>query len=65
MPMHKKSINKSQKDVKKPAGVKAGTTRLSGKAVTATKQVELTAIVRQVDKSSPKLFLNCANGSTK
>jgi hypothetical protein len=62
MPMQKKSINKAQKNVKKTAGSRAGATRLSGKSVTATKQVELTAIVRQVDKSSPKLFLSCASG---
>ena len=61
MPMQKKSINKAQKNVKKAAGSTAGATRLSGKSVTATKQMNLT-MVHPVDKSSAKLFLNCANG---
>jgi type VI protein secretion system component Hcp len=61
MPMRKKSINKSQKNIKKAAGGKAGATRLSGKSVTATKQMNLT-IAHPIDKSSPKLFLSCATG---
>jgi len=62
MPMRKKSINKSRKNIKKAAGGgKAGATRLSGKSVTATKQMNLT-IAHPIDKSSPKLFLSCATG---
>jgi type VI protein secretion system component Hcp len=61
MPMQKKSINKGQKDVKKAAGAKARATRLSGKSLASTKQMNLTT-VHPVDKSSSKLFLNCANG---
>ena len=61
MPMQKKSINKGQKNVKKATGAKAGATRLSGKSVTATKQMNLT-MAHPVDKSSPTHFLNCANG---
>jgi type VI protein secretion system component Hcp len=61
MPMEKKSINRNQKNANKAAGAKAGATRLSGKSVKATKQMNLT-MVHPVDKSSAKLFLNCANG---
>jgi type VI protein secretion system component Hcp len=61
MPMQKKSINKAQKNVKKAAGSRAGSTRLSGKSLASTKQMNL-AMVHPVDKSSPTLFLNCANG---
>jgi hypothetical protein len=60
MPMQKKSINKAQKNVKKPAGSR-GATRLSGKSLASTKQMNLT-MVHPVDKSSPTHFLNCANG---
>jgi type VI protein secretion system component Hcp len=58
MPMQKKSINKPQKNVKKAAGAKAGAARLSGKSLTATKQMNLT-MAHPIDKSTPKLFLNC------
>jgi hypothetical protein len=56
MPIQKKSINQAPKNVKK---AKAGATRLSGKYMTATKQVEM----KSVDVSSPKLYTNCAKGS--
>ena len=59
MPMQKKSINKTQKNAKKAAGTRTGATRLSGKSVTATKQMNLT---KTVDASSPSHFLNCTGG---
>ena len=59
MPMQKKSINKAQKNVKKAAGAKAGAARLSGKSVTATKQMNMT---KTVDASSPTHFLLCTGG---
>jgi type VI protein secretion system component Hcp len=59
MPMQKKSINKVQKNAKKAAGTKARATRLSGKSVTATQQMNMT---KTVDASSPTRFLLCTGG---
>jgi hypothetical protein len=57
--MQKKSINKGQKNVKQAAGSRAAATRLSGKFVTATKQMNMT---KTVDASSPTHFLLCTGG---
>jgi hypothetical protein len=58
MPIQKKSINKTQKNVKKPAGAKARTIRLSGESLASTKQVSM----KTVDVSSPDLRLGACNG---